>query len=128
VWDLKKLDLKWSNDKELGWSVSRPPGVDKLQLKFHVEKAGKYRVIAHLTKDAHNGIFQFSVDDQNLGQPVDLYNPTLMAADPLELGTASLQAGDHLFIVTLAGQNAAINDGNKTMNFGIDYLKLVPAL
>ena len=92
-------------------------------MKFHVEKAGKYSIVAHLTKDAHSGIFQFSVDDQKLGQPVDLYNPTLIAADPIDLGTADLQPGDHLFIVTLAGKNPAITD-NKAMSFGIDYLKL----
>jgi len=126
TWDVKRLDLKWSNDKQLVWSASRAPGIDKLQLKFHVDKAGKYEIIAHLTKDAHYGIFQFAVDDQVLGKPVDLFNPTMIAADPIELGTAELQAGDHLFIVTLAGKNAAINGGGNEMGLGMDYLKLTP--
>ena len=126
VWNVKNLDLKWSNDKELAWSASRP-AIDRLQLKFHIEKAGKYTVVAHLTRDAHDGIFQFSVDDRKLGQPLDLYNPTLIAPDPVELGKRDLEAGDHLFIVTLAGQNAAITDANKSMGFGLDYLKLVPS-
>lgn len=127
VWDAKQLDLKWSGDKQLGWCASRPPGIDKLKLKFHVEKTGKYRVVAHLTKDAHYGIFQFSADDQKLGEPIDLYNPTLIAADPVELGTANLTEGSHLFLVTLSGKNPAITDANKAMGFGLDYIKLVPA-
>jgi hypothetical protein len=127
VWDVKNLNLKWSGDKILGWSAGRPPGVDKLKLKFHVEKEGKYRVIARFVKDSHDGIFQCGVDAQTLGQPIDLYNPGLLTSDPVELGTTDLTAGDHLFTAVLTGQNAAITDANKNMGFGMDYLKLVPA-
>ena len=127
TWDLKRPDLKLSNDKQLTWSPARAPGIDKLQLKFHVDTTGKYRVIAHLTKDSHYGIFQFSVDTQPLGAPVDLYNPALIAPDPIELGAADLQPGDHLFIVTLTGKNPAITGAEKALSLGIDYLKLVPA-
>jgi hypothetical protein len=125
VWDLKQPNLKLSNDKEMAWTAYRAPGVDRLQLRFPVEKAGRYRVIAHFTKDVHDGIFQFGIDDQKMGQPVDLYSPTLIAADPVELGTADLTAGNHLFTTTLTGKNPAIKDG-KPPEVGIDYLKLVP--
>ena len=127
TWNAKNLSLKWSGDKIIGWGTGQPPGKDKLQLKFNVDKAGKYGVTAGIIKDAHNGIYQFGIDGQYIGQPVDFYAPAISSTDPVELGAADLSPGSHVLSVVMTGHNPAITDGDKGVGFGLDYIKLVPA-
>jgi hypothetical protein len=58
-----------------------------------------------------------------VGQPVDLYAPTLTVGDVIDFGTVTLIDGKPDFKITLTGKNAA----STGTGFGLDYLKLVPA-
>ena len=113
--------FKWSGHKQLWWQYGKPG--DKLVLVLPVEKAGKYRLIAKLTKAIDYGIMQLSLDDKPLGEPIDLINDGVLTK-LYELGTHQLTAGQHRLTVEITGSNP---DALKRYMFGLDYLKLEPA-
>ena len=113
--------FKWSGHKQIWWRDGKPG--DKLVLSLPVEKAGKYRLVANLTKAIDYGIVQLSLDDDPLGEPIDLLNDGVVAKRH-QLGTHQLSAGEHKLTVEITGANP---DAVKRHMFGLDYLKLEPA-
>ena len=116
---------QWSNNRQLAWDPLSLK--DELDLKLPVEKAGKYQVIVRPTKGPGYGIFQFGVDGQNLGAPVDLYAKDLAPGDPIAVGAIDLTAGTHALNITPTGKNSAITADAPVATFALDYVKLVPA-
>jgi hypothetical protein len=114
----------WSNNRQLAWDPLNLQ--DHLDLKLPVEKTGKYQVIVRPTKAPNYGIFQFGVDGQNMGAPIDLYNKDIVPGDPVTLGTVQLTAGDHVLNITPTGKNPAITGDSPVATLGFDYVKLVP--
>ncbi len=112
---------EWSNDHDLLWQAKQPG--ESVELSVPDRKAGTYHLIAHYTKGPDFGIFQVAANGANLGQPVDLYDPKVVATDPVDLGALTLAEGKLVLKVTLTGQNPA----SKGSNFGLDYIKLVPS-
>jgi len=86
-----------------------------------VEKAGTYRLIVQLTKAIDYGIVQLSLDDKQLGDPIDLYNDGVVATGPVDLGTHELSQGRHVLKVEIVGAN---EKAVKSHMFGLDYVKL----
>jgi hypothetical protein len=115
----------WSGDWVLAWSTGRAPGEERLELLLPVTVSGKYRVVARLTQGAEYGIYQFSVDDEQLGAPVDCYAAETRPGEPVTLGERSLSAGEHVLRIELAGRNAAV-DAKREARFALDYIKLEP--
>jgi len=113
-------DYHWSRDSQLWW---RDADVgDKLTLEFNVEKAGRYKVIANLTKARDYGIVQVSVNGRKSKQAIDRFN-TSVAHDAIDLGSFELKKGANRLTVEIVGSN------EKAINrhmFGLDYLKLEP--
>jgi hypothetical protein len=95
---------KWLNDDALLWRDTRPG--DRLTIAVPVAVAGQYRVKAAFSKARDYAIVQLYLDDQKLGRPVDLYNPTLVPTEPpLDLGVHHLSAGEHRFQIEIVGAN-----------------------
>ena len=117
--DLGGFDGPWSNYAHLWWTGGSPGA--KLDLQFRVKDAGKYEIKAQLTKAADYGIVQLYVDDQKLGEPIDLYNEHLIATGELSLGTLELSAGQHKLTAEIVGANEKAAKGYM---FGLDYIKL----
>jgi len=113
--------FKWSGHKQIWW-IDGKPG-DKLVLALPVEEAGKYHLVASLTKAIDYGIVEIFLDDKPLGEPIDLFNDGVVAR-LYKLGTHQLTAGQHRLTVEITGANP---DAVKRHMFGIDYLKLEPA-
>jgi hypothetical protein len=111
---------EWSGDHHLLWTAKQTG--ETLELPLPVQKAGKYRLIAHYTEGPDYGIFQASLNGVAVGQPVDLYSPQIKTTDPIDLGIVTLTDGKPVFKVTVTGQNPA----SKSSTFGLDYLKLIP--
>jgi hypothetical protein len=112
--------IAWSNDQELFWDAGLVG--ETLELPLPVQKAGKYRLIAHYTKSPENGIIQANLNGSDVGQAVDLYDPTFKTTDPIDLGVVTLPDGQPVFKVTITGKNPA----STNTRFGLDYLKLIP--
>lgn len=118
--DMYHTGKEWSSDRQLIWSAAKPG--DTLSLWLPLQKAGAYRLIVRFTDDATSGIFQLLINDQPIGQPIDLYSPVLKAADPIDLGIVTIPDGQPIMKITSTGKNSA----STNLNFGFDYLKLIP--
>jgi hypothetical protein len=119
--EMYKFGKGWSGDKELFWGPTQTG--ETLELELPTQKAGPYRLKIHYTDGPDFGIFQASLNGTDVGQPVDLYAPTLTVGDVIDFGTVTLIDGKPDFKITLTGKNGA----STGTGFGLDYLKLVPA-
>ncbi len=92
---------RWSNDTQLWW-IDGKVG-DRLVLEFPVEKAGRYEVIANLTKAIDYGIVKISIND---GAPkeFDRFNDGV-ASDKLSVGEFALPRGTNRLTVEIVGAN-----------------------
>ena len=112
---------KWKNDEQLWWTGAQPE--DKLVLAVPVANSGKYEVSVNLTKARDYGIVQLSLDGKKVGEPIDLYNPTVVPSGPIALGAHDLTAGQHKLTVEIVGANP---QAKKAYMFGIDRVDLKP--
>jgi len=113
---------KWERNDQLWWTGAKPGA--KLELAFSVKQAGRYQLRAVLTKARDYGIVQVSLDGKKLGEPIDLYNPSVIPTDPpLSLGTRELSAGEHKLTVQIVGAN---EKAVRAYMFGLDRVILVP--
>ena len=111
---------KWGGDRQLFWTPGKP-GV-KLDLGLPVNADGKYKVTVGLTRGADYGIVQLYLDDQKLGDPIDLYkNGTGLTLAIGDLGTHNLTKGQHRLTVEMVGRNAAGAPGGY---FGMQWVLL----
>ncbi|HEY3397167.1 MAG TPA: glycoside hydrolase family 172 protein [Armatimonadota bacterium] len=112
---------KWSGNMQLFWPSGKPGG--KLVVALPVDADGKYQLTTVLTKADDYGIFQFSLDDVKLGDPVDLYNNGVIPSPVIDLGAHDLTKGEHKLTI----ENVGKNDAAKAMYyFGMDWIKLTP--
>ncbi len=112
----------WSGDRQLWWRDAKPG--DKLTFALPVAQAGKYAVVANLTKAVDYGIVQFHLDGEKLGEPLDLYSNGVVTTGPKAIGERTLDAGEHKLTIEITGANPA---AVKRHMFGLDYLKLEAA-
>jgi hypothetical protein len=121
--DLQQLDeARWKNGQQLWWTSANPK--DLLVLAVPVAKSGRYEVSVGLTKANDYGIVQLSLDGKKVGEPLDLYNPTVIHSGPITLGVHELTAGQHKLLVEILGANP---QAKKSYMFGIDRIDLKPA-
>jgi hypothetical protein len=120
--DMTAWGEKWSHDAQLWW-INAKPG-NELMLALPVEKAGKFKLLARLTKAVDYGIVQLILDGRKIGEPVDLYNDGVIPTGELDLGAYDLSAGEHKLTVLITGAN---EKAVKSYMFGLDYVKLVEA-
>ena len=113
---------KWTNDDHLWW-VGAKPG-DKLQVAMPVKADGRYDVSVFLTKARDYGIVQLSIDGKKIGNPIDLYNPTVIRTEAIPLGTVDLTKGDHVLGVEILGKN---EKAVPSFMFGLDEVVLEKA-
>ena len=117
--EMVQFGIDWSKDAQLWWSGAKPG--DKLVLAVPVENNGKYDLTMQLTKAGDYGIVQLFLDDNKLGEPIDLYDPSVMPTGVLSFGTYELNKGEHKLNVEIIGANV---NAVKQYMFGLDYLKL----
>lgn len=108
---------KWRNDEQLWWTGARPKA--KLEVAVPLPKAGTYRVSAVLTKARDYAVVQLYLDGKKVGDPVDLYNPKVIASEPIALGEHTLGAGPHKLTVEIIGAN---EKALKSHMFGLAYV------
>jgi hypothetical protein len=119
--DMFAFGKEWSNDQQFWWRAYKNGESCELPLPF--QKTGAYRVIVHATVGPKYGIFQVNLNGKDLGQPIDFYDPTIKTKDPIDLGVVTLPEGKPDFKISLTGTNPAA----KGSEFGLDYIKLIPA-
>lgn len=117
--EMSPFEGQWSRDHHLWWREARPG--DRLVLGFDAPKAGKYRLIARLTKAVDYGIHQLKVNGRKAGDPVDLWNDGVIPFE-LDLGTFDLETKGNRLEVEITGTNDRARP--KNYMFGLDCLIL----
>lgn len=112
-------DHRWSNDSQIWWRDAKVG--DRLVLEFTAPKAGRYEVVANLTKANDYGVVRVAIND-GPAKEFDRYH-TVVAHDALVLGTFELSAGANQLSVEIVGSNERAIHRHM---FGLDYLQLNP--
>ena len=107
----------WSGESQLWWLD--PKIGDKLVLAFEVEKPGRKKVLANLTKAPDYAIVRISVNDQ-AAKTLDCYH-TSVVCDLIDLGSFDLKEGVNRLTVEVTGMNPRAIPKRL---FGLDYLKI----
>jgi hypothetical protein len=109
----------WSDGGQVFWTPKEP---DKsLTLTFEVAEAGTYNILLVLTHSYDYGIFEWALDGQPLGKPLDLYNASIAIKEHY-MDTRELDAGKHTISVNNMGKSPE-SDG---YYFGFDGMILSP--
>jgi hypothetical protein len=111
----------WSGGEQLFWRGAKPG--DRLELEFSVPADGTFEVAGVLTKARDYAIVQLQLDDQPLGEPIDLYSsPDVITTSELVWDKRQLTAGPHrLAIIVQDANDAAV----KSYLVGLDYMRLI---
>jgi D-arabinan exo alpha-(1,3)/(1,5)-arabinofuranosidase (non-reducing end) len=118
--DMLGFGEQWSGARQLWW-VCREKG-SKLLLELPVAALGDYDISAAFTKAGDYGIAALAIDEQPLGEPIDLYapHPQVLHSGPIALGERTLTAGAHTLTVTMVDKNPK----SSSYLFGLDWIKL----
>lgn len=110
----------WSNHGQMHWFHGAPG--DSLDLRFFHDTQGRYRIRASFTKASDYGAFQLYVNETPVETVLDLYHPSVIATDLIDLGTWPLSGQHQKLRAKIAGKNGA------SLNhfFGLDCLTLEP--
>ncbi|MBN1590004.1 MAG: DUF2961 domain-containing protein [Pirellulales bacterium] len=113
---------RWRGDDQLWWQNAKPG--NKLELGASVKKEGKYQVMLSLTKAPDYATIQVYLDGKKLGEPLDLYAPTVTPAEPIAFGgVLNLDQGKHRLTIEIVGANGK---ARKSYMVGIDQIELKP--
>lgn len=114
---------RWSGNEQLFWTGAKPG--DRLELEFAAPASGKYGMEIALTMARDYAVVKLSLDDQPLGEPLDLFNdPDVITTGLQSLGQHQLDAGAHRLAIEITGANPA---AAKAYMVGVDYLRLTNA-
>jgi len=120
--DMTGFGPKWQDGDQLWWTGATPG--DKLELVLPVKEEETYDLAVVLTKAPDYGIVQLFVDGRKVAGQIDLYDPKVVATDPIPLGKHKLTEGNHNLGVEILGANPR---AIKAYMFGIDVVLFRPA-
>jgi len=114
-------EARWSGGQQLWWRDGKVG--DKLELTLPVPTPGRYTIVMHNTRAFDYGVFQLYLDNEKLGDPIDLYSKDNINK-LVSLGTRDLTAGDHVLTAEIVAANP---QAARRYMLGLDYIKLEPA-
>ncbi len=109
---------RWSGDAQVFWTGARPGDTLSLDLP---EFAGTVDVEVVLTCARDYAIAQLSLDDQPLGDPIDLFDPEVITTGVLRFPAVKTQGQKHTLGVQIVGANSK---AAKSFMVGIDWVRL----
>ena len=113
---------RWSGKNQLWWTGGQPG--DKLVVEFEVPEGGRFDIQAVMTKALDYGIVQVSLDDERLGESIDLFNtPDVVTTGLVSLGSRELKSGKHQLAFEIKGKHPNAAPGYM---FGLDFILLKP--
>ncbi|MBN1854495.1 MAG: DUF2961 domain-containing protein [Pirellulales bacterium] len=107
---------KWRDGDHLWWTDAQPG--DKLNITLPVPSDGEYVLSAVFTKAPDYGIVQLYLDGKKIGEPLDLYHPTVEPTEPIPLGSHDLAEDKHIVTIEILGAN---EKAIQSYMFGLDY-------
>jgi hypothetical protein len=111
---------QWENHDQVWWTPEKIG--NQIKLAIDAPEDGQYTILTRLTKAPDYGIVQFSLGEQKIGEPVDLFNKNgVTATDEIDLGVHQLKKGRQILTAEIVGSNP---DAIQRYMFGMDYLKI----
>jgi putative heme-binding domain-containing protein len=110
---------RWSGNDQLWWTGGAPQ--DKLSVELPVETDGVYQLELVLTRAPDYAIVQLYLDDQPLGEPLDLYSVQVVTTGVLEFSDLPLSRGPHRLTFEIVGAHPR---AVKAYMVGLDYVQL----
>ncbi|QDT10174.1 PVC-type heme-binding CxxCH protein [Stieleria marina] len=108
----------WSGKSQLWWTGAKPGDTLTLELPAFT---GVVDLDVVLTCAKDYGVVQLSLDDQPLGDPIDLYETSVITTGVLSFPKQSVQGNKHTLGVQIIGANPK---AAKSHMFAIDYLRI----
>jgi hypothetical protein len=108
----------WSRNSQLWWRNAETGS--ELITKFILNKTGKFKVAAQLTKAVDYGIIQIYLNGIPVGSKFDGYIETGVKPFQIDLGTQVLSEGENILSIKIIGANKNAKPGNMA---GIDWLQ-----
>jgi hypothetical protein len=90
-------------------SFIRPHGLPTMALNVDVPKAGTYTIFVNALTGPDSAMLQLRVNDQPVGNVVDLYRSSPGRSNDDELAVVSLEEGTNTLYLTLPGRNERSN-------------------
>lgn len=109
---------QWSGDSQLFWTGGRPG--DKLTIDLP-DFTGTVDLEVVLTCAKDYGIVKLSLDDQALGDPIDLYNSDVIPSGVLSFSKLSVTGRKHTLTIQIAGANPR---ADKAFMMAVDYIRV----
>lgn len=120
---MRSFGTGWSGDAHLLWDGKVG---QEMTTEFRIEEAGIYQVAAQLTLAPDYGIFSLSLNGKVLRRGIDLYDPKVIPAAPVDLGKLPLTRGKHTLSFKLTGANPKASMYQKSgYLMGLDFIKIV---
>lgn len=117
--DMRGFTLdQWSGHSQLWWTGGQPGDTLTMELP---EFDGPVDMEIVLTGAIDYGIVQLSIDDQPLGEPVDLYQADVKTTGVLRFANVKVDGDQHTLVVKITGANP---DAIKSYMVGIDYVRI----
>src|SRR5690606_5845195 len=95
-------DDQWSGGQHLFWTGARPG--DRLAISLP-EQEGTFDLEVVMTCARDYGIVQLRINDAPLGNPIDLYNPSVITTGVLSFPGVKLGPGPSTLTVQIVGAN-----------------------
>jgi len=92
----------------------------QVDIGLSIPEEGDYALETRYTTSWDYAVLQAFLDEKPLGEPVDLYTPTVEQTPAINLGRVHLTAGEHV----LRFEAIARNEASKGHLMGIDYVKV----
>ncbi len=108
----------WSNGNQLWWRNAKAG--DELTAKFILDKTGKYKVSAQLTRAADYGIIQLYLNGTAIGNKFNGYIENSVKPVLVNLGTHNLSEGENIISIKILGSDKRAKPGHMA---GIDFLE-----
>ncbi len=112
---------RWSGQSHLWWTGGSPGSTLELQLPPFT---GTVDLEIVLTGAKDYGIVQLSLDDQKLGDPIDLYRTVVKTTGVLSFPQIKVDGDDHTLNLKITGANDA---AVKSFMVGVDYVRVKQA-
>ncbi|MEZ6115057.1 MAG: hypothetical protein R3C28_00565 [Pirellulaceae bacterium] len=112
---------RWSGNDHLWWIDGQPS--DKLEVAAPVSQAGRYQLEVVFTKAPDYAIAQVWVNEEKMGEPIDLFDPDVITSGVLNLGEVELADGEAKIGFEIVGAN---RQAIPRYMIGVDYIRLVP--
>jgi len=109
---------RWSGDGQLFWTGGRPGDTLTLELP---EFSGTVDLEVVLTCARDYGVVQLSLDDQVLGDPIDLFNPDVITTGVLSFPKLTVEGQKHTLTLQIAGANP---QAVKKYMVAVDWVRL----